>query len=650
MRPSMPRRTFRSGSSSFSRGARPLEQNVSVKKKQTAEDFSKASFATCALRTEIKTSQHHHHKEESPAASTIAGRHAPIVERSQQQQALNSREASLALPEPSAPPSLSRPTSTRKAPPTKGQKLENALLRVRNSRDPVSALANMAESLLTLIEPDERPAFADSGVQLVDNFAPVADECPPTSGLEVTGTIPECMNGIYVRNGSNPQFMPSGGYHVFDGDGMLHAVRIKDGIPSYCCRFTRTYRYLKEKAMGHTLYPYVMGELIGWIGLARLGLFSLRDKVGVLERSKGLGVANAGLAFYNGKLLAMSEDDMPYAVAISDDGDLETLGHYDISGSYQLETMTAHPKIDATTGEMFAYSYNVLEKPHVQYWRATAGGQMSPPVAINVKEPVLIHDFAVTDNYAIIPDPMMVFRLTEMLAGRSPVTMDEGKAHRFGVLPKYATNDSAMVWFSIPGVSCFHYLNAWEEGDEVVLIGSNNNTPSRVFNNPAQSKCFLTEFRLNLKTGRSSQRRVSEWDLDVGRINERFTGRKSRYVYLSMNGPWPKFSGIVKLDLQAPDGSAEVGVRKFPPGCYGSEPVFVPRVEGGGDADSEDDGYVVTYLHNENTNVSTMAIFDARSPTLEPVATVKLPARVPYGFHGIFLTEDELASQKRSPF
>lgn len=119
---------------------------------------------------------------------------------------------------------------------------------------------------------------------------------------------------------------------------------------------------------------------------------------------------------------------------------------------------------------------------------------------------------------------------------------------------------------------------------------------------------------------------------------------------MSLTGPWPKFSGIVKLDLHAPPGSAEVGVRKFSPGCFGSEPFFVPRVQGADDPDAEDDGYVVSYLHNEITNVSELGIFDARSPTLEPVATIKLPARVPYGFHGLFLTEDQLAKQRRAPF
>lgn len=238
MRPSMPRRSFRSGGTSFSRGSRPLEQNVSVKKKaQSTEELSSATFSTCALRTEIKVGRQ---QEESPVANTIGGRHAPIVERSQQQ-ALNSREAALALQEPE-PSQAFRPNARK--PSTKLKRFENALQRLRSSRDPASALVNMAESFLTLLEPDELPVFA-AGIQLVDNFAPVSDECPPTAGLEVTGTIPECLNGIYIRNGSNPQFMPSGGYHLFDGDGMLHGVRIRNGVPSYCCRFTKTHRYLK---------------------------------------------------------------------------------------------------------------------------------------------------------------------------------------------------------------------------------------------------------------------------------------------------------------------------------------------------------------------------------------------------------------------
>ncbi|CAA2985690.1 probable carotenoid cleavage dioxygenase 4, chloroplastic [Olea europaea subsp. europaea] len=53
----------------------------------------------------------------------------------------------------------------------------------------------------------------------------------------------------------------------------------------------------------------------------------------------------------------------------------------------------------------------------------------------------------------------------------------------------------------------------------------------------------------------------------------------------------------------------------------------------------EDDGYVVSYVHNESTGESRFLVMDAKPPNLDIVAAVKLPRRVPYGFHGIFVRE-----------
>lgn len=117
-------------------------------------------------------------------------------------------------------------------------------------------------------------------------------------------------------------------------------------------------------------------------------------------------------------------------------------------------------------------------------------------------------------------------------------------------------------------------------------------------------------------------------------------GEKTQYAYMSIAGPWPRFGGIAKVDL----GTGEVvGCRRFAPGCYSSEPFFVPESDA-----KEDDGYVVTHSHNENTGVSEFLIMDARSPNLDIVASIRMPSRVPYGFHGIFLSEEQLASQRTS--
>lgn len=235
--------------------------------------------------------------------------------------------------------------------------------------------------------------------------------------------------------------------------------------------------------------------------------------------------------------------------------------------------------------------------------------------------------------------------MQELFNGKSPIFCDERKVPRFGVLPRNARSEARMQWFDLPGVTCFHYVNAWEEGEEIVLVGSAIAPLPYTFDRPAELENRLCRYRLNMRTGGASKEEVSGENLDVGRCNSAYTGRKTRYAYMSVSGPWPKYSGVAKVDLEKGSGSSGVVARRrFAPGCFNSEPCFVAR----GDGAAEDDGYVVTHCHDENTGVSELLVMDARSPTLETVASIRMPARVPYGFHGIFLTEKELASQRSS--
>src|SRR3954471_8341475 len=58
------------------------------------------------------------------------------------------------------------------------------------------------------------------------NFAPVTTEETLTD-LEVKGSLPPALSGLFVRNGSNP---PTGkSAHWFVGDGMLHGVQLEGG-------------------------------------------------------------------------------------------------------------------------------------------------------------------------------------------------------------------------------------------------------------------------------------------------------------------------------------------------------------------------------------------------------------------------------------
>lgn len=97
----------------------------------------------------------------------------------------------------------------------------------------------------------------------------------------------------------------------------------------------------------------------------------------------------------------------------------------------------------------------------------------------------------------------------------------------------------------------------------------------------------------------------------------------------------PNMSGVVKIDLEL---ECEMARRVYGVGCFGGEPLFVAK-DG---AIEENDGYIVAYVHDENSGVSRFVMMDAKSQTLDVVAVVKLPRRVPYGFHCLFVRESDV--------
>ncbi|RYR50375.1 hypothetical protein Ahy_A07g036966 isoform A [Arachis hypogaea] len=192
------------------------------------------------------------------------------------------------------PKQLQPTTTTTKPKPTKENKTASttaAPVKDWNLIQKAAAMAiDFAESALASHERQHPlPKTADPRVQIAGNFAPVPEH-PSTHSLPIAGKLPECIDGVYVRNGANPMYEPLAGHHLFDGDGMA------------------------------------IGELHGHSGIARLLLFYARGLFGLVDGKNGMGVANAGLVYFNNRLLAMSEDDLPYHVRVTPNGDLKTVG------------------------------------------------------------------------------------------------------------------------------------------------------------------------------------------------------------------------------------------------------------------------------------------------------------------------------------
>ncbi|XP_062096908.1 probable carotenoid cleavage dioxygenase 4, chloroplastic [Humulus lupulus] len=551
-------------------------------------------------------------------------------------------------PPSSSTTTINKPTTSPQPPPTRPSSSSSSVAvrppkQQQQPRSPPTlpgAIFNAFDDIInTFVDPPLRPSV-DPKLVLSTNFAPVLDELPPTKCHIEYGTLPTCLDGAYIRNGPNPQFLPRGPYHLFDGDGMLHCLRISQSGQSatLSSRYVNTYKYDIERRAGHPLIPNVFSGFNGLTAAATRGALSAaRIFTGQFNPANGIGLANTSLAFFADRLYALGESDLPYEVRVTTEGDIQTVGRRDFDGKLNM-SMTAHPKIDPDTGETFAFRYGPIP-PFLTYFRFDQRGEKQPDVPIfSMTSPSFLHDFAITKKYAIFTEIQLGMNPMDMIVGGgSPVGANPSKVSRVGVIPRYAKDESEMKWFEVPGFNLMHAVNAWDEEDAVVMVAPNILSIEHTLERLDLVHALVEKVRIDLKTGVVSRQPLSAMNLDFGVINPAFVAKKNKYVYAAVGDPMPKISGVVKLDVSR--GEAEVGRRMYGPGCYGGEPFFVAKEDCSAE---EDEGYLVTYLHDEKSGESRFVVMDAKSPELEIVASVKLPARVPYGFHGIFVKESDL--------
>jgi carotenoid cleavage dioxygenase-like enzyme len=445
------------------------------------------------------------------------------------------------------------------------------------------------------------------------NFAPIRQEIT-TDKLQIIGELPPELSGMFVRNGPNPQWTPIGQYHWFDGDGMLHGVRINNGVATYRNRYIQTAGWKKEREAGKAL----------WSGL-------LEPPQMDNPHGPGKNTANTALIWHAGQMLALNEGGKPHAIKLPE---LETIGEYTYNGKL-VSAFTAHPKVDPITGEMIFFGYSFFTPPYLQYSVVSAQGELLWTVPIDLPMGVMMHDFAITENYTIFMDLPMTFNPERGQRGEPVMMFESDRPSRFGIVPRHGDN-SNIRWFESPACYVFHTLNAYEDGDEVVLIACRMSSTTVLISSDSQPDPDadiprLYRWRFNLNTGKVSEEMLDDVVSEFPRINENLMGRQNRYGYTSkiVYTPVALFEGIIKYDFS----SGKSQIHEYGKGRYGSEAVFAPRPG----ATDEDDGWLVTFVYDESSDTSELVVVNAQDVTTEPVARVIIPQRVPYGFHGAWV-------------
>lgn len=450
---------------------------------------------------------------------------------------------------------------------------------------------------------------------LEGNFAPVPDEIDAI-GLEVTGTLPEALEGRFIRTGPNPVDADPENHHWFVGEGMVHGVALREGRAEW----------------------YRNRWVLGPSAAAHLGRTPVAPAAGGVFPGDG----NTNVVHHAGMVLALEELSCPYIIG----SDLETLGQTDFGGPLPLG-INAHPKFDAATGEMHVMGYSFAE-PFMRYHVISPSGEVVHGVDVDVAGPVMVHDMGLTERFAIALDLPVLFDLELAMSGRRlPYRWMEDYTPRVGFVPRggaRAAEPSPTIWIEIDPCYVFHPLNAHDDGATVVMDVVRHPTMFRVeMDGPNDGDPWLERWVFDLERRSFSSSVIDDAAQEFPRIDERRTGLRHRYGWsagasittlgstdLSVGG------SVFMHDLQA----GTTRRRDLGKGRIGGEFVFVPAAA---DA-AEGEGWLMGYVNDLPSGTGELVVLDALE--LTDVARVHLPRRIPVGFHGNWIPDSAVTDRR----
>lgn len=458
------------------------------------------------------------------------------------------------------------------------------------------------------------PVEIASEPHLAGTFAPQRSEIAAEE-LPVIGALPPSLRGSYLRNGPNPRFDPLGSYlYPIDGDAMIHRIELVDGHARYRNAFVRTPAVVAEESAGEALWPGMMTPY-------RPSADIVGDELAGTERD----LPDINVVRHGGRLLALAESATPFRL---DSADLRTVCRETFDDQIPAG-LTAHPKKDPATGELFSFCYS-FEAPFLT-WVAIGpdGTPTRPPTPVEgIDRPIMIHDMALTGKYLVVPVCPLEFDIAAAMTGGSVLQWRPEQGSRVALIPR---DGSPVRWCEDEAFWMWHTANAYDDGGKVVLDFVYWDHPGMVAGVSTPTSSRLVRAVLDPQSGRIAREEIAAAGMEFPRIDDRLLTRQHRQVATVGESEGSTLTSGDANMLRWFDLTTGAGVTWGDPGLSVGEPIYLP-----GDDGEDWWGAIAT---DRADLTSWFLVFAADDPKAGPRARVRLPHRVPAGLHGAWLPD-----------
>jgi all-trans-8'-apo-beta-carotenal 15,15'-oxygenase len=465
------------------------------------------------------------------------------------------------------------------------------------------------------------------GIERAFDFVPAEGACPVP---RIEGRVPASLRGTVYLNGP-ARFQRDGRRyrHWLDGDGMVCALRFGGDGVRFANRFVRSTKWLAEEEAGAFLCR-AFGTCFPGDRLVR----------GIALESP----VNVSVYPFAGTLLAFGEQGLPWEL---DPVTLETRGPFNFGGALNpVSPFAAHPKIDPATGELvnFGVSFS-RQQPALSLYRFDASGRPVLRRRFPLPYPCSLHDFALSPRFAVFYLAPYLLDM-ELFAGggtlMESLSWEPERGSRLFVVDRRSGEPVADL--SLEGRYCLHTVNAFEQGDRLVVdvvelerpVYDQYEVVPDLFTSVAEGG--PVRFEVDLAAGRLTGRREIAYRRapDFPAIDPGLSERRAEDLWMlgiSTAGRSGRkfFDELVHLSWQAPERE---DLWRAPAGSYlGGEPIFLPDPERPGA------GWAVCQLFEADRRASSWLLFDAFDVAAGPVARLHLDSPIHLGFHASFHPE-----------